>query len=344
MTGTTTSECCRNFKYACCRWWHLIYWVYLSSDHLFQVYYKVRQVLLQRATAFFITKCDGLLLQSATAFLLQSATSVITKCDRFYKMWQFISKCDRYTYYRVRRLLQSGTEQTIITNATCRLRSSHTCHFKRSLFHFNWLKITLFFFCNCKAYMVILIQWLCSIVAFRFFFEYFITFSLSNVSVVEHEIFYWWIQDKWWHDTSAILVRYSTNWAVKPHIGSKVNLLSSYLPVQWNDVKNIWNSCLYCGCRWKWRVIIAVNCPIKPLEGRLKPEVNWLSSYLSWVGRAWHRYCLNWTIYCNDHSWLKSTAAVQIWISYMSQNFSLAIERNSVRCWFNNLGLYTFVE
>ena len=44
------------------------YWVYLSSDHLFQVYYKVRQVLLQSETAFFITKCDGLLLQSATAF------------------------------------------------------------------------------------------------------------------------------------------------------------------------------------------------------------------------------------------------------------------------------------
>ena len=38
----------------------------MSSHHLFQVYYKVRQVLLQSATAFFITKCDGLLLQSAT--------------------------------------------------------------------------------------------------------------------------------------------------------------------------------------------------------------------------------------------------------------------------------------
>ena len=32
------------------------YWVCLSSDHLFQVYYKVRQVLLQSATG--ITKCD----------------------------------------------------------------------------------------------------------------------------------------------------------------------------------------------------------------------------------------------------------------------------------------------
>ena len=77
------------------------YWVYLSSDHLFQVYYKVWQVLLQSATAIFITKCDGLLLQSATAFLLQSATSIITKCDRYYKVWQF--------YYKVRHVLQSAT-------------------------------------------------------------------------------------------------------------------------------------------------------------------------------------------------------------------------------------------
>ena len=48
----------------------------------------MRQVLLQSATAFFITKCDGLLLQSATAFF-------ITKCD----------KC----YYKVRQVLQSVT-------------------------------------------------------------------------------------------------------------------------------------------------------------------------------------------------------------------------------------------
>ena len=71
-----------------------------SFYHLFQLYYKVRQVLLQSATAFVITKCDGLLLQSATAFLLQSATSVITKCDRYYKVRQvlqsatIITKCD----------------------------------------------------------------------------------------------------------------------------------------------------------------------------------------------------------------------------------------------------------
>ena len=72
------------------------YWVYLSSNHLFQVYYKVRQVLLQSATAsaFFITECDGLLSQSATAFLLQSATSVITKCDRLLQSATIITKCD----------------------------------------------------------------------------------------------------------------------------------------------------------------------------------------------------------------------------------------------------------
>ena len=75
------------------------YWVYLSSDHLFQVYYKVRQVLLQSATAFFITKYDGLLLQSATAFLLQSATIVITKCDRYYKVRQFYYKVRQYRPY-----------------------------------------------------------------------------------------------------------------------------------------------------------------------------------------------------------------------------------------------------
>ena len=111
---------------------------------------------------FLLTKCDSLLLQSATALLVQSATTVITKCDRYYKMWQFITKCDRYTYYKVRRLLQSGTEQTITTNK---------CHFKRSLFYFKWLKIT-FFFYHYKAYLVILIQWLFSVVPFRFFFEY----------------------------------------------------------------------------------------------------------------------------------------------------------------------------
>ena len=32
---------------------------------------------------------------------------------------------------------------------------------------------------------------------------------------------------------------------------------------EWNDVKYIWNNLVFnCGCRWKWRMIIAVNIPI----------------------------------------------------------------------------------
>ena len=44
------------------------------------------------------------------------------------------------------------------------------------------------------------------------------------------------------------------------------------------------------GCRWKWRVIIA----------------DFFRLLLS--------NCLNWKIYCDDHSSLSSTTAVQIWI------------------------------
>ena len=56
-------------------------------------YNKVQQILLQNATA--------VLLQNATV-LLQNAT-VITNCD------DFISKCD--SYYKMRRLLQIATLQ-----------------------------------------------------------------------------------------------------------------------------------------------------------------------------------------------------------------------------------------
>ena len=62
---------------------------------------KCDDLLLQRVTASFITKCDNLLLQSATAiFVLHSATSVITKCGKYYKVKQF--------YYKVRQVLQSA--------------------------------------------------------------------------------------------------------------------------------------------------------------------------------------------------------------------------------------------
>ena len=50
------------------------YWVYLSSDHTFRVYYKVRQVLLQNVTG--ITKCDD----------------YNTKCDRTNHLSQPLKK------------------------------------------------------------------------------------------------------------------------------------------------------------------------------------------------------------------------------------------------------------
>ena len=48
----------------------------------------MRQLFLQSATAYFITKGDGLLLQSATGFF-------ITKCDSYYKVRRLLTKCDR---------------------------------------------------------------------------------------------------------------------------------------------------------------------------------------------------------------------------------------------------------
>ena len=64
------------------------YWVFVLQPSI--------SSLLQSATAYFTTKSDGV--------LLQSVISVITKCDRCYKVRQF--------YYKVRRLLQSATEHT----------------------------------------------------------------------------------------------------------------------------------------------------------------------------------------------------------------------------------------
>ena len=76
------------------------YWVYLSSDYLFQVYYKVRQLFLLQSTMVCYYKVRQLFYYKVRQVLLQSATG-ITKCDNF------ITKCDRY--YKVRRLLQSAT-------------------------------------------------------------------------------------------------------------------------------------------------------------------------------------------------------------------------------------------
>ena len=63
---------------------------------LYISYYKVRQ-------SNFITKCDRLLLQSASG---------ITKCDRLLlQSVSGVSKCDRL-YYKVRQVLQSVTVVT----------------------------------------------------------------------------------------------------------------------------------------------------------------------------------------------------------------------------------------
>ena len=72
------------------------YWVYMSSNHTFQVYYKVRQLLLQSATAYFITKCDGLLLAVITKY----DSFFITKCDGL--LLAVITKYDSLFYYKVR--------------------------------------------------------------------------------------------------------------------------------------------------------------------------------------------------------------------------------------------------
>ena len=77
----------------CCRWWRLLLGLLVLRPSISSLLQSATSVIT-KCDSFFITKCDGLLLQSATAFLLQSATSVITKCDR---------------YYKVRRLLQSAT-------------------------------------------------------------------------------------------------------------------------------------------------------------------------------------------------------------------------------------------
>ena len=73
-----------------------------------KVFYKVLLTLLQSATALFITKCDGGVLQSAAAILLQCVIEVITKRNNYYKVRQyaraFPAKCanDRLSWFTFR--------------------------------------------------------------------------------------------------------------------------------------------------------------------------------------------------------------------------------------------------
>ena len=91
--------------------------------------------------------------------------------------------------------------------------------------------------------------------------------------------------------TSATPARCSTNWAMKPHIGSEVKFVEfmSSCAVKWCE---IYMKCiLYCGCRWKWGVIIAVNFQFKQLEA---------SSF----------QLLKFEIYCDDHSSLSDSSII----------------------------------
>ena len=64
-------------------------------------YYKVRQLFLLQSAMVCYYKARQLFYYKVRQVLLQSATSVITKYDRYYKVWQF--------YYKVRQVLQSAT-------------------------------------------------------------------------------------------------------------------------------------------------------------------------------------------------------------------------------------------
>ena len=67
-----------------------VFWHYINTDEVslitLQKLLQSAMELLQIATAWFITKYDGQLLQIATAFLLQSATRFITNCNRYYEV------------------------------------------------------------------------------------------------------------------------------------------------------------------------------------------------------------------------------------------------------------------
>ena len=115
--------------------------------------------------------------------------------------------------------------------------------------------------------------------------------------------------------TSAIPVRCSINWAVKPHIGSEVNLfihIFSCSEMMWNiyEIRPIWMT----DVKYIWN--------LNPVEAliffRLLPS-----------------NCLNWEIYCDHHSSLSSTTVVvQIWISYIY--FTKVIYWGLNVCWYSS--------
>ena len=156
--------------------------------------------------------------------------------------------------------------------------------------------------------------------------------------------------------TSAIPVRCSTNWAMKPHVGSKVNLLSSYFSraVKWCEIllklENLlrWslftfiynrstnmNYFIYISHHFTAREKYELNkLTLLPTCGFIAQLVEHRTGIAEVMGsnpvealiffRLLLSNCLNWKIYCDDHSSHSSTTAVQIWIiSYISHIISL---------------------
>ena len=116
--------------------------------------------------------------------------------------------------------------------------------------------------------------------------------------------------------TSAIPVRCSTNWAMKPYIGSEVNLLSSFSREEWNDVKYIWNN------SYIWTAVI-------------DQSEEWSSLLLS--------NCLNWKIYCDDHSSLWSITAVQMYELFHIYFTSFHSSRENELNKLTSLPMYGFI-
>ena len=143
--------------------------------------------------------------------------------------------------------------------------------------------------------------------------------------------------------TSATPVRCSTNWAVKPHVGSEVNLFISYLPVQWNDVKYIWNSCI------KFTAIIILHFHLQPQYNMNFICIShdciyfliWLLRWLS-LGLSKHQSLGSLSNHDDDGQWQErhkfayvtkrnSTLHVHFSFLYISQSF-LFFRRHEMTC------------
>ena len=93
------------------------------------VYYKMRQILLQNATAILLQNASGFLLQNAT-ILLQNAT-IITNCD------DFITTCD--SCYKMRSFLQiASVHWYSVSCMACLIKQRHNASLLFHSFYFHW--------------------------------------------------------------------------------------------------------------------------------------------------------------------------------------------------------------